>query len=301
MRASLLALLLCQLSFAAHASEQEQLVLKGEYLVRAAGCVSCHTDHDNKGAYLAGGRELKTEFGTFYTPNITSDPVNGIGNWSEKDLVQALRQGTAPDGSHYFPVFPYTSYTKLRQEDIRAMATYLRTVKPVAAKNREHETPWYLFRWIMAVWKWLFFDAGEFRPDSKQDKPYNRGAYLVAIGHCTECHTPRDGKGVLDNQRYLAGFKDRPHGEAIPNITPDRKTGIGRWSQNDISYYLKTGERPDGDFSGSLMAEVIDDGSRYLTEDDLGSMALYLRRLRPVVNKDFLKKKKKKKAAEDEW
>jgi mono/diheme cytochrome c family protein len=295
-----LALLLCQLSLSAFAGEQEQLVRKGEYLIRAAGCVSCHTDHDNKGAYLAGGRELKTAFGTFYPPNITPDPDYGIGSWSEQDLVQALQQGIAPDGSHYYPVFPYTSYTKLRQEDIRAMAAYLHTVQPAAKQNRAHDTPWYLFRWVMAVWKWLFFDPGEFKPDSKQDKLYNRGAYLVAIGHCTECHTPRDARGVLDNQRYLAGNKDGPDGEAIPNITPDRKTGIGQWSQSELSYFLKSGELPDGDFSGSLMAEVIDDGTHYLTDDDLKSVALYLRRVRPVVNKDFIRKKKKQ-AEEDEW
>jgi len=294
-----LALLLCLHSFSVFAGKQEQLVLKGEYLVRAAGCVSCHTDHDNKGAYLAGGRELKTAFGTFYTPNITPDTEYGIGNWSEQDLVQALQQGTAPDGSHYYPVFPYTSYTKLRQGDIRAMAAYLHSVKPVARQNRAHETPWYLFRWVMAIWKWLFFEPAEFEPDPKQDKPYNRGAYLVTIGHCTECHTPRNDSGVLDNQRYLAGIKNGPEGEAIPNITPDRKTGIGRWSQGDLGYFLKTGELPDGDFSGSLMAEVIDDGTRYLTDDDLKSVALYLRSLPPVVNNDFIKKKKK--VAEDEW
>jgi mono/diheme cytochrome c family protein len=295
----LLAFLLCQLSLSAFAGKQEQLVRKGEYLIRAAGCVSCHTNHDNKGAYLAGGRELKTAFGTFYTPNITSDPNYGIGSWSEQDLIQALQQGIAPDGSHYYPVFPYTSYTKLRQEDIRAMAAYLLTVKPVAKQNRTHETPWYLFRWVMAVWKWLFFDPGEFKPDAKQDMLYNRGAYLVAIGHCTECHTPRDTRGVLDDQRYLAGIKHGPEGEAIPNITPDRETGIGRWSQGELSYFLKTGELPDGDFSGSLMAEVIDDGTRYLTDDDLKSIALYLLRVQPVVNKNFMKKKKK--VEEDEW
>jgi len=294
-----LAWLLCLLTFPVNADEQEQLVRKGEYLVRAAGCVSCHTDHDNKGAFLAGGRELKTTFGTFYTPNITSDTVDGIGSWSEHDLIQALQQGVAPDGSHYYPVFPYTSYTKLQQADIRAMAAYLLSVKPIAKNNLEHETPWYLFRWVMAVWKWLFFEPGEFKPDPKHDKPYNRGAYLVAIGHCTECHTPRDTKGVLDTERYLSGTKDGPDSEAIPNITPDRKTGIGQWRQSDIGYYLKTGELPDGDFSGSLMAEVIDDGTRYLTDDDLKSVALYLSRIQPIVNKDFIKKKKK--IEEDEW
>jgi len=292
-------LLLCQLTFTVFASDQGALVLRGEYLIRAAGCVSCHTDHDNKGAYLAGGRAISTSFGTFYTPNITSDPVYGIGNWSKQDLEQALQQGTAPDGSHYFPVFPYNSYTNLLEDDIRAMAAYLHTVNPVARKNHEHETPWYLFRWVMAIWKWLFFEPGEFKPDSKQDELYNRGAYLVAIGHCTECHTPRDDKGVLDDQRYLVGIKDGPEGDAIPNITPDRKTGIGQWSQGDLSYFLKTGEFPDGDYSGGLMAEVIDDGTSHLKDDDLKSIAIYLRSLEPVMNMDFMKTKKK--IVEDEW
>ncbi|TNF97959.1 MAG: c-type cytochrome [Gammaproteobacteria bacterium] len=296
-----LALLLCQFSIIAVASEREELIQKGEYLVRAAGCVSCHTDHDNKGSYLAGGRALKTPFGTFYSPNITPDPGHGIGRWSDLDLIQALRDGVAPDGSHYYPAFPYTSYTRLKDDDIHAIATYLRSIKPVPARNREHELPWYLFRWVISIWKWLYFEPGEFRPIPSKDKPYNRGAYMVAIGHCTECHTPRDSKGVLDNQRYLAGIKDGVEGEAVPNITPDKNTGIGRWTEADLAYFLKTGELPDGDYSGSLMAEVIDDGTSHLNDEDLRSIALYLRSLPAIENKDFMKKKKKNKSIEDEW
>lgn len=296
-----LALLLCQFALAGLANAQEALVKQGEYLVRAAGCVSCHTDHDNKGAFLAGGRALETPFGIFYAPNITSHPTNGIGNWSDQDFLNALRDGISPDGSHYYPTFPYTSYTRLKDKDIVAIAAYLRSVKSVAQANREHDLPWYLFRWMIGIWKWLFFEPGEYQDITGKDKTYNRGAYLVTIGHCAECHTPRDDKGVLDNERFLAGSKQGVEGEAVPNITPDKETGIGRWSASDLAYFLKVGELPDGDYTGSLMAEVIDDGTGHLRDEDLKSMALYLRGIPAIRNPDFKKKKKKKKVIEDEW
>ena len=300
MRYILLALLLSQFCITAQAGQQG-LIEKGEYLVRAAGCVSCHTDPDNKKAYLAGGRPLDTPFGIFYSPNITSDKKHGVGSWSDEDFENALRHGESPNGSHYYPVFPYTSYTKLKTGDVKAIAAYLRSVKPVAKASREHDIPWYLFRWTIAIWKWLYFDEGAFTKVANMDVIQNRGAYLVAIGHCTECHTPRDNKGVLDEARYLAGTKNGPEGESVPNITPDRDTGIGKWSNSDMVYFLETGALPDGDYTGSLMAEVVDDGTRYLTKADREAIAKYLLTLAPVENQSFKKQKKQKKKSVDEW
>lgn len=299
----LLLLLACFLPVITQAAPPNELIKQGEYLVRAAGCVSCHTDHDNKGEFLAGGRVLQTPFGKFYSPNITSSEKHGIGGWSEEDLMAALHEGESPDGDHYYPVFPYTSYTRLKSEDIRAISAYLKTVEGVDRANKEHEIPWYLFRWTLAFWKWLNFEPGEFVQKPDKDEVHNRGAYLVAIGHCTECHTPRDDYGVLDNSRFLAGTKNGPEGETIPNITPHRETGLGKWDADDISYFLETGASPDGDYTGSLMAEVVDDGSRYLTKADRLAIAKYLKALSPVENRELVrkKKKKKKKVVEDEW
>ena len=268
----------------------DALIKKGEYLVRAAGCVSCHTDHENGGVFLAGRRALLTPFGTFYSPNITSHPQHGIGRWSDNDFLQALRSGIAPDGSHYYPAFPYTSYTQLRDGDVRAMAAFLRTVKSAAVDNREHELPWYLFRRVIIIWKWLFFEPTEFTEMPDKGAEYNRGAYLIAIGHCSECHTPRNGFGALDSTRYLAGVRDGAEGGAVPNITPDRSTGLGKWSEDDLVYFLETGALPDGDYTGSSMAEVVDDGTSHLSSEDLQAMAVYLKSLPAVRNPDFVEK-----------
>ncbi len=274
----------------------DTLVDRGAYLVRAAGCVSCHTnpdDHDNGGGgFLAGGRALRTPFGTFFSPNITSDPQYGIGQWSDDDFLQALRHGIAPDGSHYYPAFPYTSYSRLRDEDIKAIAAYLRTVKPITAANLEHVLPWYLWRGAVAVWKGLFFEPAEFSIAPDKDAEYNRGSYLVAIGHCSECHTPRNRFGALDSSRFLAGAKDGAEGESAPNITPHRSTGIGRWSVDDMVYFLETGALPDGDYTGGFMSEVVDDGTSHLSSEDLKAMAVYLKSLPAIQNPDFAEKQK---------
>lgn len=302
MRYLVLSLVLWQFMAMTPVVGNDSLVVQGEYLVRAAGCVSCHTDHDNNGAYLAGGRVLATPFGKFYVPNITSDKQHGVGAWSDEDFINALQQGVSPSGDHYYPAFPYTSYTRLTTADIRAIAAYLRSVQAVARVKREHELPWYIFRWMIGFWKWLYFEPGEFKPAADKSASHNRGAYLVAIGHCTECHTPRNDIGVLDDSRFLGGVKEGPEGEAIPNITPDRQTGIGKWREGELAYFLESGELPDGDYTGSLMAEVVDDGTRYLNKSDRQAMARYLLAIPAIANPDFRKKsKKKKQIVEDEW
>jgi mono/diheme cytochrome c family protein len=242
-----------------------------------------------------GGRALKTPLGTFYTPNITPDPKYGIGRWSDADFVRALTEGKNPSGQNYYPAFPYASYTHMRREDILALWAYLSTVTPVARPNKPHELVWYV-RWrpLVRIWKRLFFAPGEFRPDPQRSQNWNRGAYLVtALGHCGECHTPRNAFGAADQRLAYAGTRRGPDGAAIPNITPDRKTGIGRWSESDLTDYLETGARPDGDYAGSLMADVIDDGLRYLSKSDIRAIATFLRSLPPVDHAIERKRKAK--------
>ena len=260
-------------------------VERGRYVLIAAGCTACHTEPKH-GAYLAGGRALRTPFGTFYTPNITPDRKHGLGAWTESEFVAALREGVGPDGRHYFPVFPFTSYTRMRTEDARDLWSYLQTVPAVNQPNRPPELPWYLIRPVAArIWKWLFFDAGEFQPDPSRSDEWNRGAYLVrALGHCGECHTPRNPWGSVKEDMALSGNPNGPEGDPVPNLTPDRETGLGRWSERDIAWYLETGARPDGDYAGSLMAEVIDNDTSRLAVEDRRAIALYLKTLPPISN-----------------
>lgn len=256
-------------------------------MLRAAGCITCHTDEDNDGDLLGGGRAIETPFGTFYSPNITFDPRRGIGAWSVADLAGALRHGVGPRGENFYPVFPYTSYTQMHEDDIRALYAYLITVPFSDQENRPHDIPWYL-SWRMAarVWKTLFFEPGEFRPDPQKSAEWNRGAYLVrALAHCGECHTPRDAFGAMEPSMFLAGASDGPEGDSVPNITPDRETGIGKWSRYELLDYLTSGMDPDGDFAGGLMVKVIDDGLAHLTEADREAIVDYVRSLPPIEHR----------------
>lgn len=282
--APLLACLLALLSTgAAAATDDEELILRGEYNLRAAGCVSCHTRKDDDARFLAGGRAIDSPFGTFYGPNITPDPETGIGNWTVEDLVQALQEGRGPDGRHYYPAFPYTSYTRMKREDIEAIWAYLQTVEPVRQENRPHDLVWYVrFRPALRFWNVLHLRPGEFQPRESESDEWNRGAYLTnAMAHCAECHTPRTFTGGLDPNRLFAGQRT-PDGEVIPNITPDEETGIGRWRGRHLVRYLDLGMDPDGDFAGGSMADVINQGTAYLTDEDRRAIAVYLMSLEPI-------------------
>ncbi len=277
---------LIALLLASHALAAGPDPAAGEYLFRAAGCANCHTDREHGGAPLAGGRKLATPLGDFYTPNITPDPDTGLGRWREADFRRALREGRGPDGRHYYPSFPYAAYTHLSDADIGALWAYLRTVPPVRQANRPHALPWYLQpRPLLVGWKRLYFHPGSYVPDPRKDATWNRGAYLVqAVAHCAECHTPRNRLGGFRVGLYLAGDKAGVEGGLVPNITPDKATGIGRWSQGELIDYLKTGMRPDGDSAGGLMAEVIDNGLSRLTPQDIEAIATYVQSVPPVVH-----------------
>ncbi len=262
-------------------------VKRGEYLFAAAGCKGCHTDVKHKGPPLAGGRQLKTAFGVFYSPNITPDRDHGIGKWSDADFVRALRFGLAPDGRHYFPVFPYPSYTGITDKDLLDIKAYLFT-RPASAKaNKPHDiNPLFGQRFLIAVWKTLYFKPGPFKSSPEKSGIWNRGAYLVnALSHCAECHTPRNALGAIKRDRWMAGTNEGPQGGTVPNITPDRETGIGRWPKGDLEEVLQTGLLPDGDFVGDAMGEVVDDVTGKLISDDIKAIAAYLRSLPPVRHK----------------
>ncbi|MDB5407242.1 MAG: hypothetical protein JWL84_2154 [Rhodospirillales bacterium] len=268
---------------AAGAAADEAQVQRGAYLFAAADCVGCHTDVKSKGAPLAGGRPLATPFGTFYSPNITPDKATGIGNWSLADFRRALREGISPDGYYYFPVFPFTSFTKMTDEDIADLFAFLQTQKPVAQPSKPHDVnPPFSWRFTLAGWRMPFFKQGPLEPDAGRDAAWNRGRYLAeAVAHCGECHTPRNVLGALEQSRAYSGDPKGPDGQSTPNITPDFRTGIGNWTVADITKVLKTGETPDFDEVGHGMAEVVK-GTAQLTDDDRTAIATYLKSLPPV-------------------
>lgn len=250
---------------------------RGAYLAKAGGCVECHTEAREGATPYAGGRALQTPFGTFYGPNITPDPEAGIGRWSEADFIRALRHGERPDGASYYPAFPYPSFTKINDADLRDLWAYLRTLPPSKAASRPHQLGLlYRARWTLPLWKRLFFVPGPFIPDPQQSAAVNRGAYLVqALGHCSECHTPRNFLGGPKRGRFLAGGKVED-GKAAPNLTPTR---LKQWNDAELADVLSSGLLPDGDVLGETMAEVVRNTTSQLTKEDLQALIAYLRSL----------------------
>ena len=268
------------------AGAEEATVARGAYLFAIGGCASCHTDPAHGGALLAGGPALKTPFGTVYGPNITPDPTYGIGSWSDADFIQALRRGIRSDGAHLFPVFPYPSFTLITDADLLDLKSYIFSLPPVAKPSRDQDVD-LLFSWrfLQVFWRWLNFTEGPFQPDSSKSAQWNRGAYLVqALGHCGECHTPRGSLGGTEADLAYSGATDGPDGHKVPNITSDKATGIGSWSHGELLRFLRSGLLPSGDAVGSLMGEVIDQGTSKLTDADREAVATYLESLPPVAN-----------------
>ncbi len=253
---------------------------RGQYLTMAGGCVACHTEDRKDAAMFSGGRALKTPFGTFYGPNLTPHPEAGIGRWTETDFVRAMRHGIRPDGAHYYPAFPYPSFTKIRDEDLADLWAYLRTLAPSARPNHAHDLKW-PFRWraLIAAWNWLFLTPGPMASGSRRPPAVDRGAYLVeALGHCGECHTPRNLLGAPKKDRALAGGKG-PTGKDTPNLTPTR---LGKWSDAELKEFFLSGITPDFDSADEAMAEVVRNTTSRLTPADLAALMAYLRALPPL-------------------
>ncbi len=252
-------------------------VTKGLYLSKAAGCVGCRTDNRTGSIPFAGGRALDTPFGTFYGPNITPHRETGLGAWTEADLRRAIRLGERPDGTHYFPAFPYPSFSGMTDTDIRNLWAYLRSLPPTDRANREHELNFpFGWRFLVTFWKWLFFTPGPFIPPAQASAVVSRGAYLVRVlGHCGECHTPRNFLGGFRSDRLLAGAK-MPEGRT-PNLTPTR---LKKWNDADLKKFLLTGVTPEGDVAADTMSEVVQNTTSKLTPQDLdAAMIAYLRSL----------------------
>ena len=254
----------------------------GKTVFFAGGCTSCHAvpNQDDK-TRLGGGLGLNSPFGTFYVPNISPDRNDGIGSWTEAQFVTAMLKGTSPDGRHYYPAFPFTSYQRVRIEDLRDLFAYLKTLPPVEGKPRDHDLPFYLkIRRLLGGWNFLFLDGQQFKPDPSKSEEWNRGAYLVnGPGHCAECHSPRNVPGAIIAGERFAGGPDPEGGDGwIPNITP---AGMGDYSQRDIERILETGDMPNGDSVGGAMTAVVDNISK-ISAADRAAIALYLKSLPPV-------------------
>jgi mono/diheme cytochrome c family protein len=260
-----------------------ELLQQGQYVFFAAGCISCHTVDQP----LAGGRAIDSPFGTFYGPNITPHLEHGIGNWELEDLICALREGISPEGEHYYPAFPYPSFTMMTRRDIMSLYTYLMAQPAFPNKNRPHELVWFLSnRALIAHWK----GGGRFTPrvlqfDPNESREWNRGQYLaMALGHCSECHTPRGTLGSPLMDQYMAGTREGPDGIRVPNITSDEETGIGGWTHKDLNTFLATGRKPNGYYPTDLMMEVLGTSSMRLTEYDQHALSIYLSSLPPIHN-----------------
>lgn len=281
--AALAAVILVSSGFLAPAAADDgPAAIRGAYLAGAAGCDQCHTDTEHGGRPYAGGRALETSHGTVFTPNITPDRETGIGRWQLGDFEQALRWGIAPDGSHYLPAFPFPFYNRLVHDDLTDLKAFLDGFPAVSQVNST-PGPTFFSAARAAITVVAEHFPGPWQPDATKDPAWNRGAYLVAtIGRCGDCHTPRNWLGAPDPARLLAGTRAGPGGKAVPNITPDPETGIGKWSVEDIVTLLRDGQEPDFDFVGGAMAEIVRNTSR-LTDADRRAIALYLQSL-PAIN-----------------
>jgi mono/diheme cytochrome c family protein len=253
----------------------------GQIIFNAGGCSACHAVPNQPDRLrLGGGLAIPSPFGTFYAPNISPDPADGIGRWNEADFVNAVTRGISPEGTNYFPAFPYTSYAHVKVQDVHDLVAYLKTLAQVPGKVRDHDVPFpFNIRRNVGIWKLLFMDDKPFMADPAHSVSWNRGAYLVnGFGHCAECHSPRNFLGGIIAAQRFAGGPD-PDGEGwVPNIT---RKGLGDWNDKDIAYFLETGQTPDGDSAGGSMVRVIRNTSQ-LRAEDRAAIAEYIVSLPPV-------------------
>ena len=252
---------------------------RGEYLARAADCAACHTALG--GQPYAGGVAFKLPMGTLYSSNITADKETGIGSWSDDDFVRALHAGVNKQGRPLYPAFPYTSYTALSREDILAIKAYLFSLPTVHAPARSNDLSFpYNHRWAISFWNALFLKKQRFVQDPGKSATWNRGAYLAtALGHCSECHTPRNRAFALKTDENLAGAELQ--GWMAYNITSDKDHGIGAWSDQELTDYLTKGHAAGRGTASGPMGEVIENSLQYLTPADTAALIAYLREVKP--------------------
>lgn len=248
----------------------------GETLFYAGGCASCHSAPEAEGAdklVLAGGRRFPSDFGTFLAPNISPDPEAGIGNWTAAELADAVLKGTSPNGAHYYPAFPYTSYSRMSVADVVSLHAFLQTLPADATESQPHEVGFpFSIRRLLGGWKLLFASEGWIVEGDLTDVQ-ERGRFLVeGPGHCGECHTPRNALGGLDTAKWLSGAPSPDGKGRIPDITP----GGLDWSEADIAEYLKSGFTPEFDSAGGEMAAVVEN-TGHLSDADRAAIAAYLK------------------------
>lgn len=264
---------------------------QGETVFAVGGCLSCHAQLESEqisteddAIILSGGRRLETPFGTFIVPNISSHPDKGIGRWTMTEFANAMLHGVSPDGSHYYPAFPYASYTRMSLQDVVDLKTYLDTLVSYDRSNEPHQLPFpFSVRRGLGLWKRLYLDQAPVVVLDDPGQVLLRGRYLVeGPGHCAECHTPRNILGGFDKTLWLAGAPNPDGDGSTPNITP-HKTGIKEWDTVDIAEYLSSGFTPEYDVAGSSMSEVIDNTAQ-LSEEDRTAIAVYLQSV-PAIEK----------------
>jgi mono/diheme cytochrome c family protein len=254
----------------------------GRVAFHVGGCASCHaTPNQDDRLKLGGGYALGSPFGTFHVPNLSPHPRDGIGSWTPAQFLRAMRGGVSPDGRHYYPSFPYTSYQRMTAEDARDLFAYILTLEPVEGRVRDHELPFpFNVRRGLGLWKLAFLDGEPFRPDPAKSASVNRGAYLTqGLGHCAECHSGRTALGQIDEARRYAGGPNPSGRGTVPNITP-HETGLKEWTRGDIIEVLTSGLTPTGDSVGSTMTSVVRNTAE-IPEADRGAIAEYLRQLPP--------------------
>jgi mono/diheme cytochrome c family protein len=251
-------------------------LVRGEYLTKAADCIACHTV-PGKGQPFAGGVAFKLPFGTIYSSNITADPDTGIGRWTDDQFVRAVHDGVRSDGQRLYPAFPYTSYTQLSRSDVLAIKEYLFSLPKVSQPNREADLGFpFNQRWAMGFWNAAFFKSERFVADAAKPAEWNKGAYLAtALGHCAECHTPRNLAFALDKGNDLAGAELQ--GWRAYNITSDPKAGVGAWSDQELASYLSTGHAEGRGAAGGPMGEAVEHSLQHLKAEDVAALVSYLR------------------------
>jgi mono/diheme cytochrome c family protein len=262
---------------------QADIVKRGEYLAKAADCVVCHTTKE--GDAFAGGLPFPAPSGTLYSTNITADKDTGIGDYSDQDFLNAVQRGIRKDGARLYPAMPYTSYTFMTDADVLAIKAYLFSL-PVVRRENQRDTLQFPFnqRWTMTFWSWAFNPDTRFTPNTANSAEWNRGAYFAeALAHCGECHTPRNPAFGLDNRRKFAGAA---YGWLAFNITSDKGTGIGSWSDEEIFSYLAQGHAVGRGTASGPMAEVVDYSLSHMDPGDIRALATYLRSVPAVASSE---------------